>query len=240
MSSILEALRELENVRGRKTTPVVTPVDTPGRVDRAFDAAMPIVGGAVVGAVVLGVALWALSSLRFSSPSSAPVAPAAAPEAATPAAPTWLDTAEAPRARMGTAAVAERAPRVEVARVPAPEAPRTVEHAAEPERRVAERPAAPPPSAAPREEPPRTAAAPVAAAPPRPAAKPERGTGPLVVEMIHYSPVAAERTATLRVNGRRVTLHQRESAEGVEVQLIQPDGVYVQRGAEVFLATIDR
>jgi len=32
-----------------------------------------------------------------------------------------------------------------------------------------------------------------------------------------------------------VTLREHESAHGIEVQLIQPDGVYVRRGAEVFM-----
>jgi hypothetical protein len=57
------------------------------------------------------------------------------------------------------------------------------------------------------------------------------------VESIDLAGGAGQRSATLRINGRRVTLGQRESADGVEVQLITPDGVYVQRGGDVFLVS---
>jgi hypothetical protein len=42
------------------------------------------------------------------------------------------------------------------------------------------------------------------------------------------------------VNGRRATLRQRESLGGVEVQLIMADGVYLQRGADVFFVARPR
>jgi hypothetical protein len=44
----------------------------------------------------------------------------------------------------------------------------------------------------------------------------------------------------MRVHGRRVTLRQREGVDGIEVQLIMPNGVYVQRGSEVYLLPISR
>jgi hypothetical protein len=44
----------------------------------------------------------------------------------------------------------------------------------------------------------------------------------------------------MRVHGRRVSLRQRESVDGIEVQLIMPNGVYVQRGGEVYLLPLSR
>jgi hypothetical protein len=60
------------------------------------------------------------------------------------------------------------------------------------------------------------------------------------VESVEYNVPAARRSVTLRLNGDRVTLREGESADGVSVQLITPDGAYLQRGSEVFLATPPR
>jgi len=63
----------------------------------------------------------------------------------------------------------------------------------------------------------------------------------LEVAAIDYSPDVTRRAVTLRMNGAGViTLRERESAHGIEVQLIQPDGVYVRRGAEVFMLAAPR
>jgi hypothetical protein len=58
----------------------------------------------------------------------------------------------------------------------------------------------------------------------------------LQVESVEYDVPAARRSVTLLLNGDRVTLREGESADGVSVQLITPDGAYLQRGGEVFLA----
>jgi hypothetical protein len=44
----------------------------------------------------------------------------------------------------------------------------------------------------------------------------------------------------MRFKGRRVTLRQREAIDGIEVQLIMPNGVYVQRGTETYLLPLSR
>jgi hypothetical protein len=55
------------------------------------------------------------------------------------------------------------------------------------------------------------------------------------VKSIAYSPVAAQRTVTLRMEGAsNMTLHEGEAVNGVEVQLILPDSVYLRRGGTVF------
>ena len=54
------------------------------------------------------------------------------------------------------------------------------------------------------------------------------------VTSIAYSPNVAERSATLRIGGQAVRLHQGESASGLEVQLILPDSVYLRRGGDIF------
>jgi len=57
----------------------------------------------------------------------------------------------------------------------------------------------------------------------------------LRLESIRYVSTPAERTVTLRIDGApAVTLHQGESAGGVDVQLILPEAVYVRQGADVF------
>jgi hypothetical protein len=68
-----------------------------------------------------------------------------------------------------------------------------------------------------------------------PAPPPMSGTSTVRVRSIGYSPAEGKRTVTLAVDGgNAVTLHQGESAGGVEVQLILPEAVYVRRGADVF------
>jgi len=74
---------------------------------------------------------------------------------------------------------------------------------------------------------------------PPPAATP--GTSTVRVQSIGYSQAEGKRTVTLAVDGgSAVTLHQGESAGGVEVQLILPEAVYVRRGADVFALGVVR
>jgi len=57
---------------------------------------------------------------------------------------------------------------------------------------------------------------------------------------IAYSLDVMHRAATLRIEGRPVTLHQGESASGLEVQLILPDSVYLRSGGEIFAVDVGR
>ena len=54
------------------------------------------------------------------------------------------------------------------------------------------------------------------------------------VMSIAYSPDMSLRAVTLRIgDARPVTLHEGESASGVEVQLILRDAVYIRQGGNV-------
>lgn len=229
MSSILEALRELEGDRPpaiRRELP--PPEKAPGVARRASGAVIPVLGGLAVGVVAFGIYAWG-PRVAGEPPEKSPAVRAAAPSASTPVAdaapvvrPNWLDTADAPRAKVGRTATA--APAAAAAASPTPE------HTA-----TAERPAADP-------------------APGRPAAddhdeapvqRSDSGSAPssggqVAVEKIAYSENAAERVATIRFKGRRVTLRQREAIDGIEIQLILPNGVYVQRGTETYLLPLSR
>jgi len=209
MSSILEALRELERRRPPATQSAAAAAEPPSNVNRAVATLGIGAIGLVVGALVLLLSIWISSLVRAPAlpPAPAPPAQAPAPPAQAPAddaqapAPShlaWLDKVDPPRARIDRGA---------------PAAP--------------ERPAR---SLAGRQD--RVMAEPPASDPETPASAP----GQLEVAAIDYSPDAARRAVTLRLNGASVvTLREHESAHGIEVQLIQPDGVYVRRGAEVFM-----
>jgi hypothetical protein len=51
---------------------------------------------------------------------------------------------------------------------------------------------------------------------------------------IAYSANVSARSAALRIGGQAMTLHQGDSARGVEVQLILPNSVYLRRGRDIF------
>ena len=211
MSSILEALRELERRRPPATQSAAAPAEPPSNVNRAVATLGIGAIGLVVGALVLILSIWISSLVRATAP---PAPPAPAPPAQAPAPPAqapaddaqapapshlaWLDKVDPPRARIDGRAPA------------APERPaRSL--AGRQDRVMAEPPASD-------------------------AETPASAPGQLEVAAIDYSPDAARRAVTLRLNGASVvTLREHESAHGIEVQLIQPDGVYVRRGAEVFM-----
>ena len=220
MSSILEALRELEGDRPpaiRRELP--PPEKAPGVARRASGAVIPVLGGLAVGVVAFGIYAWG-PRVAGEPPEKSPAVRAAAPSASTPVAdaapvvrPNWLDTADAPRAKVGRTATA--APAAAAAASPTPE------HTA-----TAERPAADDHDEAPVQRSDSGSA-------------PSSG-GQVAVEKIAYSENAAERVATIRFKGRRVTLRQREAIDGIEIQLILPNGVYVQRGTETYLLPLSR
>ena len=216
MSSILEALRELERRRPPATQSAAAPAEPPSSVHRAVATLGIGAIGLVVGALVLLLSIWISSLVRAPALPLAPAPPTQAPAPPTqaPAPPTqapaddaqapapshlaWLDKVDPPRARIDRGAPA------------APERPaRSL--AGRQDRVMAEPPASD-------------------------AETPASAPGQLEVATIDYSPDAARRAVTLRLNGASVvTLREHESAHGIEVQLIQPDGVYVRRGAEVFM-----
>jgi hypothetical protein len=64
---------------------------------------------------------------------------------------------------------------------------------------------------------------------------PAPGEPQVQVKSIVYSSLPAQRTVTLQVEGASArTLHEGESLNGMEVQLIVPDAVYLRHGASVF------
>jgi len=219
VSSILEALRELEGDRPPATRREIPPPEKPSILQRLGGILIPILGGLAVGVVAFGI--WAWGPRAAPSEPAPPVAtatpPAPAAEAAGPDRPAWLDTAEPPRARFGrnAAPAAERA-------VPA-DRPAPAGRAASPPARAASDDAASAPAPA-----------------DTPAEKPGASGGQVVVESISYAASPEQRIVTMRIHGRRVTLRQRESVDGVEVQLIMPNGVYLQRGGEVYLMPLSR
>jgi hypothetical protein len=201
VSSILEALRELEGDRPaaiRREIPASEP--PPSSAQRAVGAFIPVMGGLAVGALAVAAYLWGPTIVITKATSAPPAAPEAAATQPAAAELGWLENADAPRAK--------------VSRGPGAKAGEN----------------APPTRAA--DEPP---------APDRVGVKPAPATGGQVaVESISYAANAQERVATMRIGGRRVTLRQRESVDGVEVQLIMPNGVYLQRGSEVYLIPYTR
>ena len=204
MSSILEALRELERRRPPATQSAAAPAEPPSNVNRAVATLGIGAIGLVVGALVLILSIWISSLVRATAPPAppAPAPPAQAPaddaQAPAPSHLAWLDKVDPPRARIDGRAPA------------APERPARG-LAGRQDRVMAEPPASD-------------------------AETPASAPGQLEVAAIDYSPDAARRAVTLRLNGASVvTLREHESAHGIEVQLIQPDGVYVRRGAEVFM-----
>jgi hypothetical protein len=170
------------------------------------------------------------------APASAPAAPSTAREPVAAEEAPWgrveKGSAIVPDAATIASAAAPRAPSARAfAEAPAPSAARAIaepptvppSRAEEPVRReVAMRPSR-------RESP----AAPVDRTPP--SATSGGGSGAEVEVMsIAYSANVSARSAALRIGGQAMTLHQGDSARGVEVQLILPNSVYLRRGRDIF------
>ena len=189
MSSILEALRELESRRPPTTQSVAAPAEQPTTANRAVETLGIATIGLVLGALGFVVFIGISSVLRATGARESHPAVPIADEPA-PARPAWLDTADPPRAQLGGRA------------------------GARPDELV------------------------------RPGAESRAETsrpGRIEVAAIDYSPQAGRRAVTLRLDGStEVTLGERQSARGIEVQLIQPDAVYLRSGAEVFMVSPGR
>ena len=189
MSSILEALRELESQRPPAAQSVAVPPEQPGAGHRAVET----VGIASIGLVVGVVAFVGFYGVFGMLGRAAPTDPTATTGTDAPAAarPAWLERVDPPRARLDPKpAGAESSPADKAA---------------------------------------------------KPRASQTSGTGRVAVVAIEYSPNPVERVATVRLDDETVVrLHERESARGLEVQLIQSDGIYVKRGGEVFMLAVSR
>lgn len=270
MSSILEALRELERDRpGLRKPHTVSVADGPRDEPRTVGLFYPLSGGLAIGVLAVALYMWGSGEVVL-PPDVVAVDPSAD---VTPTDPrkqydsSWLDTADRPQARVTrpappppAAPAPARASAAAAAPVPVARAP--VRAASVPASRPPTRapvpaasvPASPPPARAPARAavvpaspPPTRAPAPAASVPasPSPARAPVRavptaGTNGLaeqvVVESVRWSPAPEHRTVTLRIDGRRLRLHQRDSVAGIEVQLVMKDGVYLKRGGEVYFA----
>ena len=210
MSSILEALRELEASKA-PAAPGTSPwTEERSRSRSALETLGIVAGGLAVGAAAFALVIWfAGSAFRDPAepPSGAPpgisASPAApSPQAAEPAAepgapPAWLGHAEPPRARVAPgASPSERMPSMS---------------------RAAQEPA-PSPGAA----------------------SPAQDDSIVAVSSITYSPDSRRRSVTMRVGGTLATLREGQSMHGVEVQLILRDSVYVRRGGEVVVLEPER
>ena len=210
MSSILEALRELEASKA-PAAPGTSPwTEERSRSRSALETLGIVAGGLAVGAAAFALVIWfAGSAFRDPAepPSGAPpgisASPAApSPQAAEPAAepgapPAWLGHAEPPRARVAPgASPSERMPSMS---------------------RAAQEPA-PSPGAA----------------------SPAQDDSIVAVSSISYSPDSRRRSVTMRVGGTLATLREGQSMHGVEVQLILRDAVYVRRGGEVVVLEPER
>lgn len=119
MTSILEALRELEEERRRARTPrTVSVADAPADPPRATGLLYPLIAGLAVGVLAVGLAAWWLGVGTAGDaggpvPEDLPQPPGAAAGAPRPAGLAWLERADAPTARIGrdTPAHEEAAPR---------------------------------------------------------------------------------------------------------------------------------
>lgn len=103
MTSILEALRELEEERRRtRASQTVSVADAPAEPARS-SLVYPLVAGLAVGVLIVGLVVWWIGiGTPPAAPDAAPAAASPTPTAtASPARPlAWLEQAEAPQARV--------------------------------------------------------------------------------------------------------------------------------------------
>jgi len=184
VSSILEALRELESQQPPTMRSTLPPSEPPSRINGGMETVGLAAIGLVIGALLfVGVtAAWSLyptASSRVAALVTAARTRVDAPAVATRTTgrPAWLEAADPPRARLAQATSGADRPRT-----------REV-HA---------------------------------------------GGSAVEITSLSYSPDPGRRSVALRLdNGEVVNLHEHDSARGIEVQLIDKDGVYVRRGGDV-------
>ena len=211
MSSILEALRELEASKGPAAPGTGTWTEERSRSRSALETLGIVAGGLAIGAAAFALVIWlagpAVKGVAESPGGAAPGSDAARPAAPPPQAsepaagsaapPAWLGRAEPPRARVA-------------------------------------------PGASPSESMSAASRAPQAPAQPSGAASPAQDDSIVAVSSISYSPDSRRRSVTMRVGGTLATLREGQSMHGVEVQLILRDAVYVRRGGEVVVLEPER
>jgi hypothetical protein len=221
VSSILDALRQLENTGSQPAPDDMPPLESESRTRWILVA--------LAGACALGVFMtWVLW------PSPDPMAPMPGPDASLAVAPALPPAAPAPPPRAHDV----EPPRAEMAAKPAP--------MAEPpaERMAARAPAARPPAArTPEAQAPEPDEVPGYELSPQ--ESPSAGFGrtiprprgePLVrIGSLTYSPSPTRRVVSLSVNhSKPIHVREGETVGGVEVTLIMPDGVYVKHNGNIF------
>ena len=201
MSSILEALRELEGTKPSAQRSRVAwasgEAEERSPMRRAAELLGIVAFGLALGGVGFGLILWlgspdtptatpptAASTTQTTPGPTPPASPALTPAAPAPPVPGWL-------ARMGP-----------------------------PRGRVAGGDDAAPASSAGESAAPRAAG--------------------LSLVSVRYGDSRGARTATLRIDGSPVVLHEGETVSGVELQLVTPTGAYVRRGGEVLMLESSR
>ena len=202
MSSILEALRELEGTkpstqRSRVAWASGEPEErSPTR--RAAEILGIVAFGLALGGVGFAAIVWlgspdapktpaptAASTSPVREPAPAPAAsPALTPAAPAPPVPGWLARMGPPRGHVDGGDDAASAPSAEASVAP-------------------------------------------------------RAAG-LSLVSVRYGDSRGARTATLRIDGSPVVLHEGETVSGIELQLVTPTGAYVRRGGEVLMLESSR
>ncbi len=195
MSSILEALREIEGSRAPEAQAADEWDDRP-RTGRAI--AITLAAVAVLGAIA--AALFFALRTGITPPTAPSATPPAAlasalpPAAPAPPPPAELFDADPPRAQVAAPTVPAPAP---AAGTPARPRPRAND---------------------------------VTAGLPRQAGEPR-----ISISAIAYATRTQNRTVTLSIDGGApVTLREGESAGTLDVQLIEPDSVYLRHGGQIF------
>jgi hypothetical protein len=132
MSSILDALKELESERARGAKKTTSVANVPSAPPRSFGMMTALGGGLALGVVALGVYLWGAGTKPQQPIEAASVeqpARSASEQAPAPGrGPEWLGRAEPPRARVAPVAPAAApapapTPRAAVAEAPPPVVP---------------------------------------------------------------------------------------------------------------------
>jgi hypothetical protein len=232
VSSILEALKKVEAVERRPLDLPSSPSPPPRGRRIGTVLAIAFTAGA-------GLALWLRPAAH--APST-PVTPPTPPPASAPATPPAAHPAPAQVAAPPTPPANHVAtpapPRVVVpAPPPAPLAP-PVAAAPAPPAPITEAPKNPP------NPPPRVASQPTAPAPPGAVhaspgetvlSRPPAGAPRVQLSFLVYSQTPERRSVVLAIDGGSlVTLHEGETAVGLEVARILPDRVHLRMGGQVF------
>ena len=201
MSSILEALRELEGTKPSAQRSRVAwasgEAEERSPMRRAAEVLGIVAFGLALGGVGFGLILWlgspdtptatpptAASTTQTTPGPTPPASPALTPAAPAPPVPGWLARMGPPRGRVAGGDDAASASSTGESAAP-------------------------------------------------------RAAG-LSLVSVRYGDSRGARTATLRIDGSPVVLHEGETVSGIELQLVTPTGAYVRRGGEVLMLESSR